>query len=202
MISGWSERGYTQWWPVLGTTVIFSQIHTRLGDLGRGTCPPLSLSPPWHLSANHCSHLPPLQVPNWDAPHQCQRSHFPTLLSHCSYMLSWKSPVLWAEKVRELLPNTYCLEAVCVLAFYKYHSLEVFGGNTKINILIQWLLIPLKQMLSYISKCEIQQHSGSVTVLNMPSNIFNYFTYRWIKDFSPLKVFLEIDLMLLFSMNL
>lgn len=59
-------------------------------------------------------------------------------------MLSWKSPVLQAEKVRELLPNMYCLEAVCAFAFYTYHSLEAFGGNTKINILIKLLLIPLK----------------------------------------------------------
>lgn len=59
-------------------------------------------------------------------------------------MLSWKSPVLQAEKVRELLPNMYCLEDVCVFVFYTYHSLEVFGGNTKINIQIKLLLMPLK----------------------------------------------------------
>lgn len=74
-------------------------------------------------------------------------SSVPRFLIHtppCSYMLSWKSPVLQAEKVRELLPNMYCLEAVCAFAFHTYHSLEVFGGNTKINILIKLLLIPLK----------------------------------------------------------
>lgn len=43
-----------------------------------------------------------------------------------------------AEKVRELLPNMY------FFAFYAYHSLEVFDGNTKINILIKLLLILLK----------------------------------------------------------
>ena len=73
----------------------------------------------------------------------------------------------------------------------------------KVNVLRKLLLILPKQMqTSYISKCKIKQHSGSVTIWNTPSNIFNHFTYRWIKDFSPLKVFLEIDLMLLFSMNL
>lgn len=144
MVSGWSGHGYRQWWPVPGTAVIFSGIHARLGHLGRGVCPPLSLSPPRHLSADHSSHLPPLQVPKWDSPHQCQASR-PIPLSPCSYVLSWKSPVLWAEKVRELLPNVYCLETVLVLAFYTRHSSEVFGGNTKINILIKWLLILLKQ---------------------------------------------------------
>lgn len=38
------------------------------------------------------------------------------------------------------------LEAVWVLAFYTYHNLEVFGGNTKINVLIKLLLILPKQM--------------------------------------------------------
>lgn len=105
--TGWSGHGYRQWWPIPGMAVIFSWIYGRLGYLGRGMCPPRSLSPPWHLSADHSSHLPPLQVPNWDTPCQCQASR-PILLSPCSYTLSWKSPVLWAEKVRELLPNTFC----------------------------------------------------------------------------------------------
>jgi len=106
-----------------GTAAVFSRILGRLGYVGRGVRPPLSLSSPWHLSADHGSHLPHLQVPNWDSPCQCQASR-PILLSHRSHMLSWKSPVLWTEKVRELLPNMFCLEGVWVPAFYAYHSLE------------------------------------------------------------------------------
>lgn len=147
--TGWRGHGYRQWWLVPGTAVIFSWIHTRLGYLGRSVCPPLSLAPPWHLSADHSSHLPPLQVPNWDSPCQCQASR-PLLFSPCSYMHSWKRPVLWAEKVGELLPNMYRLEAVWVSAFYTHHSLEVFGGNTKINIVVKLLLILLKQMWTAI----------------------------------------------------
>lgn len=202
MVSGWSEHGYTQWRPVLRMTNILPDPH-QTGVPGK-RC--MSTPQPLTTVAPQCwPQLPPSSSPS---PKLGLTSSVPTFpLSHSAFSLllhaQLEIPVLWAEKVRELLPNTYCLEAVWVLAFYKYHSLEVFGGNTKINILIQWLLIPPKQMwTSCILKCKIQQHSGSVTVLNIPSNIFNHFTYRWIKDFSPLKVFLEIDLMLLFSMNL
>lgn len=126
-----------------GMTVIFSWIHVRLGYLGRGTCPSFSISPPWHLSADHSSHLPPLQVPNWDSLHQCQ-----ALMHSAFYLLLQAQVEIPSALSRESQGATAkCTSWKLFGSWPSTHTtgLGVFGGNTKVNILIKWLLICLNK---------------------------------------------------------
>lgn len=125
--------------------VILPRIQARLWCMRRDMPIPLCISPPWHLSADHCS---PLKVPNL-----ASLSYLISPVPRCLTHPALPAPPCSAgnpQSPEQGKPGSYCRICTASRLFgSQLNTQPQFGSlwwNLTISILIKWILISLKQI--------------------------------------------------------